>query len=97
MLWGSIEHFDPQAEGRQEYVERIKHFFKANGLIREDKASQRHSTFLKLAGPTTYKLLRNLIEPAKPKDKTFEQLVKTLADHYCPELVEIMKRFRFYS
>ena len=96
-LWGSIEHFDPQAEGRQEYVERIKHFFKANGLIREDKASQRHSTFLKLAGPTTYKLLRNLIEPAKPKDKTFEQLVKTLADHYCPEPVEIMERFRFYS
>ena len=47
--------------------------------------------------PATYKLLRNLIEPAKPKDKTFEQLVETMTDPYCPELVEIMERFRFYS
>ena len=48
-------------------------------------------------GSATYKLLRNLIEPVKPKDKTFEQLVKALTDHYCPELVGIMERFRFYS
>ena len=90
-LWGSIEHFDPQAEGWQEYVERIEHFFEANGLTGEDKASPRRSTFLTLVGSATYKLLGNLIEPAKPKDKTFEQLVKTLTDHYCPEPVEIME------
>ena len=26
----------------------------------------------------TYKLLRNLLEPEKPKDKTFEQMVEKL-------------------
>ena len=48
-------------------------------------------------GHATYKLLRNLVKPEKPKDKTFEQLVEKLTDHYCPESVEIMERFQFYS
>ena len=36
------------------------------------------------------KLLRNLIEPAKPKDKTFDQLVKTSANDYCQASTQVL-------
>ena len=71
-LLGNIEHFDPQSEGIQEYVERVEQYFEANGIVVEAKKDQRRSAFLTLVGPATYKLLRNLLEPEKPKDKTFE-------------------------
>ena len=74
----------------------MEQYFEANGIVGEAKY-QRRSASLTLVGPATYKLLRNLLEPEKPKDETFEQLVKKLTDHYCPEPVEIMERFRFYS
>ena len=96
-LLGSIEHFDPQSVGIQEYVKRVEQYFEANGVVGEAKKDQRCSEFLMLVGAATYKLVRNLLEPDKPKDKTFEQLVEKLTDHYCPEPVEIMERFRFYS
>ena len=91
-LLGSIEHFDPQSEGIQEYVERVEQHFEANGIVGEVK-DQRRSAFLTLVGPATYKLLRNLLEPEKPRDKTLEQLVEKLIDHYCPEPVKIMECF----
>lgn len=42
----------------------------------------------------TYKLLRSLIAPAHPQDKTFEQLVEALTKHYSPQPVEIMLLFK---
>ncbi len=53
--------------------------------------------FLTLVGPATYKLLRSLIAPANPTDKTLAQLVEVLANHYSPKPSEIMQRYRFYS
>ena len=50
-----------------------------------------------LIGPTTYKLLRRLIEPSRPQHKTFEELVEVLMKHYGPQPVEIMQRYRFYT
>ena len=74
-----IEHYDPQTEEWPEYVECVQHFFDANGLEAvETNMGKRRSTFLTLIGPTTYKVLRSLIEPSCPQDKTFEELVEVL-------------------
>ena len=40
-------------------------------------------------------MLRNLLSPQKPADKTFEQLIQILKDHYNPKPSEVMQRFRF--
>ena len=48
-------------------------------------------------GPESYKLLKNICEPAKPKDKTYAQLVKYLKDHYHPEPIVIAERHRFWT
>ena len=63
ILLRSIEHFNPQSEGIQEYAVRVDQYFEANGIVGEAKKDKRRSAFLTLVGPATYKLLRNLLEP----------------------------------
>ena len=53
--------------------------------------------FLSVVGPSPFKLLRNLVSPAKLSEKTFVQLVTTLTNHYSPKPSEIVQRFRFHS
>ena len=54
-------------------------------------------TFLSVIRPRTFKLLRNLITPNKPGDKSYEELVKVLKDHFGPKQSEIVQRSKFYS
>ena len=58
---------------------------------------KRQATLLTLIGPTTYQQLTDLVAPAKPNEKTFEQLVEVLTKHYSPKKGEIMQRHRFYT
>ncbi|TWW72848.1 hypothetical protein D4764_15G0002420 [Takifugu flavidus] len=41
--------------------------------------------------------MRNLVSPAKPGDKTFDELVKLLKDHFNPKPSEIVQRCKFNS
>ncbi|XP_026176653.1 zinc finger CCHC domain-containing protein 9 [Mastacembelus armatus] len=41
--------------------------------------------------------MRNLLSPEKPKDKTYQQLVLLLKDHFDPKPSEIVQRFKFDS
>ena len=52
---------------------------------------------LSVVGPVSYKLLRNLLAPAKPGEKTYGELVATLSAHYSPAPSEIIQRFKFHS
>ena len=52
---------------------------------------------LSVVGPVTYKLLRNLLAPAKPGEKTYDELVETLSAHYSPPPSEIIQQFKFHS
>ena len=70
-LLGMIDEFD----------ESMDHFFAANGI---DDADRKKSTFLAVIGLTTYTLLRNLVSPSKPGDKSYDQLVLVLKDHFNP-------------
>ena len=96
-LLGHIGQFDPVVEQWPQHVERFKQFFVVNDITGEEKAVKRRATFLSVVGCSTYNLLRSLIAPAKPTDKTFEQLVEVLSTHYSMKPTEIMQRFRFNS
>ena len=48
-------------------------------------------------GPWTFKLLRNLITPAKPGEKSYTELVAVLTDHFSSKQSEIVQRSKFYS
>lgn len=48
-------------------------------------------------GATTYSLLRSLVSPQLPKDKTYEELTNVLKAHLNPKTSEIVQRFKFNS
>ena len=67
---GQIQEFCPDSESSTAYVERVELFFTANDIPAEKKVP----VFLSVVGGTTYGLLRNLLAPASPKDKSFNTL-----------------------
>ena len=90
---GRIEEFDGTSDWDQ-YVERLENFFLANDIDVDEK---QRAVFLSVVGPATYKILRNLITPAKPVEKTLAELIEVLSKHYKPRPSEIMERFKFHS
>lgn len=42
-----------------------------------------------------YGLLRHLVQPNKPKNKTFDEIVTALKQHFEPKLLLVAERFRF--
>ena len=98
-LLGKIEGFDPKKEDWRQYLERLEEFFAANDLSgeSESKAVKRRATFISLIGPEPYKLLRSLLSPDKPKDKTFEEPAAVLTKHYTPKPSKVVQSFRFFS
>ena len=75
----------------------VRTVFSGEQYVGEDKAVKRRATFLSIVERSSYNLLRSLVSPAKPTDKTFEQLVEVLTKHYSPKPTEVMQRFRFNS
>ncbi len=66
-MFGKIE-FDEEKEEWAQYVERLGNFFSANNVTEVDR---KRAIFLTVIGPAASKLLRSLISPAKPTEKTF--------------------------
>ena len=91
---GKIDEFSSNNEDWPNYIERLNHFFKANSITTNE---QKQSVFLYVVGPSTYKLLRSLISPEKPGDKSFKDLVKKLTNHFNPTPSEIMQLFKFHG
>ena len=90
--FGKIDEFNGENEEWRHYIERMNHFFEANGI--EDQEKQR-SIYLVSVGAKTYKLIRSLVAPGELKSHTFEELTKLLQDHYQPKPSVIVERFKF--
>ena len=76
------------------YTERLDLYFTANGIA-PDAAEQRRAILLSVCGPATYQLIRNLVSPAKPTDKTFAELVALVKEHQQPTPSFIVQRYHF--
>ena len=87
-FYGQLTNFDPDTETMSAYLERVDIFFQANGIA--------DGIFLSLLGAKIYSLLRDLVAPTKPKDKTLAQLTKILQTHFEPKPLKIAERFNFY-
>ena len=60
------------------------------------EADKKRSVFLAVVGPTTCTLLRNLVFPTRPGEKTFDELVSVLKEHFNPTPSETVQRSRFH-
>ena len=90
---GKIEQFKPEEESITAYLERVELSFTANDITQGEKNV---TVFLSVVGMQAYTLLRDLVSPAKPKDKTFKQLTEGLKKHYKPTQIVNAKRFHFH-
>jgi len=89
---GQMQEFDPANDRISTYLERVQLFFLANGI--EDE--KRVPVLLSVIGGKTYALLSDLLAPAKPASKSFDELKEVLRKHYEPKPVIIAERFQFH-
>ena len=90
---GHIDAFDEAREQWSTYVERFEHFVAANDV--ED--GKHVSVLLSVMGAACYGLLRSLIAPDKPGEKTYAEIVEVLKGHFSPKPIVIAERFRFHK
>ena len=94
VVLGKIEEFVAGDDDWTSYEERLGHFFAANGIT---DAEKKRSVLLSVIGASAYKVLRSLVSPAKPGEKTYLELVTVMGAHFNPEPSEIVQRYKFHS
>ena len=108
--YGRIEPFSGSGEEFEVYIERLSQYLEANDLheiaLRDDNSNsdavtarknKRRAILLSVMGNTTYGLVRNLLSPAKPAEKSYDDIVKVLRDHYRPATSVTVNRYRFHT
>ena len=75
-------------------MEQLDHFFDTNEIV---DVGKKKSVFWAVVGPTTYALLRSLVSPARPGDKTFAELVAALKEHFKPTPSETVQCSKFHT
>ena len=69
-------------------------YFAVNGI---DDADRQRAILLSVIGAHTYRTLRSLVVPLKPKDKSVDEILQTLTEHFDPKPSVIVQQFRFNS
>ena len=87
---GTIGEFDGDCESWKSYMEHLVQYFAANDV---ESADKNRAILLSVCGPTTYKLIRNILAPVKPTERTFTQLVEVVEQHRKPSV--IVQRYNF--
>ena len=91
---GKLGEFNAGVDDVEDYKERLVLYCAANGL---EDADKQKAVFLTCVGTATYTLLKNLVRPEKPQDKSLDELFALLKSHFEPRIVVIAKRFHFYQ
>ena len=96
-LFGRVDAFEENTETWEHYTERLGHYFDANGIGDEsgDDKAKRRAILLSVCGSKVYKLMCDLLAPAKPKEKSYQELVKLMQDYLAPKPSEFVQRFKF--
>ncbi|KAG1662192.1 hypothetical protein GQR58_021058 [Nymphon striatum] len=90
---GNVPEFK-EGMGWRNYCERMEQFFVANGITDSDR---KRAILLATVGESIYSLIKNLLSPTFPSEKSFEELVQLVADHQEPRPSVIVSRFKFNS
>ena len=90
---GQVEPFELEGGDWNVYTERLDQYLVADGVADDAK---KVAVFLTVIGGRAYTLLRNLLAPTKPADKSYSELVKVIKDHLNPKPPVIAERFKFH-
>ncbi|XP_054259367.1 uncharacterized protein K02A2.6-like [Macrosteles quadrilineatus] len=90
---GRISEFNPSEEDIVPYLLRLKHFFKANNVKKENEVS----VLITVIGPRVLSVLSDLLSPVEVDSKTYDELAALLKLHYAPKKLVVTERYVFYS
>ena len=90
---GGVQNYDSE-EKWSNYVERLQQFFIVND-IKDDK--KKTAILLSVIGASTYALLKNLVSPVCPSEKSFKEINEVLKNHFEPAVLVIAQRFKFHK
>ena len=92
-IFGRLEEFK-KGQSWEEYVEIMTNFLAANGIANADKKRQ---VLLSCVGSETYHLIKTLVSPDSPGDKSYDELTALVKNHLDPAPSKIVTRFKFGS
>ena len=72
--------------------ESLHFYFHANDIV---DLGKKRLILLTVCGPLTYQLLKNLVQPRTPMEKTYDEIVETLKTHFNTKPSPIIQRFKF--
>ena len=78
------------------YEERLLFYSTANNIA-DDNAARRKAIFLSEVGRFMYQVLSDLCSPDKAANKTLDQLLKKLKDHFEPVPNNMAESFKFWT
>ena len=67
-------------------------YFIANKITVEDI---KRAVFLSIVGDKTYQLIRGLLAPKELSDVKYDDIIRTMTNHYNPKKVAIVERINF--
>jgi hypothetical protein len=77
----------------QSYTERLQQYFIANDI---ESAAKKRAVLISKVGGQTYQLIKNLLAPEKPMDKSLEE-IEVVRKHHHPQPSVIVQRLNFHS
>ena len=90
---GTVSAYEPGKEDWSTHIERLNHYFVANGV---QDAAKKRAILLTACGASTYKLIRSLLPTAEAINTTsYADLVKLVKNYYEPAPSKIMQRWKF--
>ena len=92
ICYGQLHEFDAESETVTAYLERAELYFDANDVMDKKKVP----VLLSNIGPKTNRLLRSLVAPKAPKEKTFAEIKTLLKSHFEPTPSVIVEWYQLH-
>ncbi|XP_075544019.1 uncharacterized protein LOC142578527 [Dermacentor variabilis] len=88
---GKLDEYHEKEKNLESYLESFEHFVTAKDIKEEKKLA----VLFRVIGPQTYEVLKSLLVPAIPGDKSFQEVTVLLKKHYSPSCLVIAERCKF--
>ncbi|XP_026742884.1 uncharacterized protein K02A2.6-like [Trichoplusia ni] len=88
---GKLETFNVSSKQWPAYIRRVNQYI----LLNDVKDNLKVPMLITIVGEETYALMCDLCSPDFPEDKSYDELVKLVADHLEPQRSEIAERHVF--